>query len=93
MMDCKTALITVLDQIDYTTRACQIYEMVGSVLPRVIIDMARDAIKNDNDTEQNAAILAAGNKLAESIKKDDMSIHLHHTTTAALAEWERVTKQ
>jgi hypothetical protein len=66
MMDCKTALITVLDQIDYTTRACQVNEMIGAVLPRAVISMARDAIKTD--TEQLAALLATGNAMAEAVE-------------------------
>jgi len=42
-MDCKTALLTLLDQVDYTTGACDATEMVGAVLPKEVIALARSA--------------------------------------------------
>ncbi len=36
-MDCKTALLTLLDQVDYTSGACRVNEMVGAVLPKEVI--------------------------------------------------------
>jgi len=43
-MDCRTALLTVLDQVDYTNGACRVTEMVGAVLPKEVIALARTAI-------------------------------------------------
>jgi hypothetical protein len=40
----KAALLTVLDQVDYTVGACSITNMVGACLPVNIITMARAAI-------------------------------------------------
>jgi len=41
----KTALMLILDCADYTSGACGLTEMIGGVLPRQIIDRARDALK------------------------------------------------
>ena len=46
-MDCRTALLTVLDQVDYTNGACGVTEMVGAVLPKEIIALARKAIADE----------------------------------------------
>ena len=43
-MDCKTALQIILDHVDYTTGACQVNEMIGAVLPKEIIILAKQAI-------------------------------------------------
>ena len=43
-MDCRTALATVLDQVDYTAGNCRPNEMVGAVLPKEVIVLARQAI-------------------------------------------------
>jgi hypothetical protein len=43
-MDCRTALATVLDSVDYTAGNCRPNEMVGAVLPKEMIVMARQAI-------------------------------------------------
>ena len=40
----KAALLTVLDQVDYTVGACSITNMVGACLPADVITMARAAI-------------------------------------------------
>lgn len=47
-MDCKTALLTLLDQIDYTAGNCRPNEMVGAVLSKEIIAMCRQAIKKED---------------------------------------------
>lgn len=43
-MTCKEALQLVLDQVDYTSGACSVTEMVGAVLPKEVIAKAREAI-------------------------------------------------
>lgn len=43
-MDCRTALLVVLDQVDYTRGACSATEMVGAVLSKEVIALARKAI-------------------------------------------------
>jgi len=47
-MDCRTALLTVLDQVDYTSGACGVFEMVGAVLPKEVITLARKAIADES---------------------------------------------
>lgn len=37
----RAALLTVLDQVDYTAGACSVNEMVGAVLPVQVLRMAR----------------------------------------------------
>jgi len=44
-MNCKEALQVLLDHVDYTSGACGLTEMVGGVLPKSIIDLCREAIK------------------------------------------------
>jgi hypothetical protein len=46
-MNCRTALLTILDQVDYTNGACGVTEMVGAVLPKEIIALARKAIADE----------------------------------------------
>lgn len=46
-MDCRTALLTVLDHVDYTKGACGLTEMVGAVLPKEVIALARKAIADE----------------------------------------------
>jgi hypothetical protein len=41
----KAALETILDAVDYTKGACSVTEMVGAVLPTVLIERARAALK------------------------------------------------
>lgn len=41
----REALLLVLDQVDYTRHACRPDEMVGAVLPREVIDIARAALE------------------------------------------------
>lgn len=45
----KTALMLILDCADYTSGACGLTEMIGGVLPRQIIDRARDALKGGEE--------------------------------------------
>ncbi len=52
-MDIKSALITVLDQVDYTSRACRPNEMVGAVLPIQVIQLARQAIQDSSANQPN----------------------------------------
>lgn len=47
IMSCKTALETMLDMVDYTAGACRVNEMVGAVLPLTVINLAKEAIKNE----------------------------------------------
>lgn len=46
-MNCRIALQTVLDQVDYTNGACRFTEMVGAVLPKEVIVLARKAIADE----------------------------------------------
>lgn len=41
----RTALMLVLDHVDYTAGNCRLTEMVGGALPQVVIKAARDALK------------------------------------------------
>ena len=50
-MTCKEALLTVLDQVDYTEGACGPNEMVGACLPAEVIDLARKAIRDEEAKE------------------------------------------
>ena len=43
-LDCMTALLTLLDQVDYTASGCSPTEMVGAVLPKEVIILCREAI-------------------------------------------------
>ncbi len=40
------ALYAILDAVDYTRGACRVNEMVGAVLPQVLIENARAALKS-----------------------------------------------
>ena len=41
----EEALLTVLDQVDYTAGACNLTDMVGACLPLEVIGLARAALK------------------------------------------------
>lgn len=41
----RTALLLILDAVDYTNHACEITEMVGACLDRKIITQARNTLK------------------------------------------------
>ena len=43
----REALLVILDCIDYTRGACSLNEMVGAVLPKEIIELARQSLTND----------------------------------------------
>ena len=63
-MNCRTALLTVLDQVDFTQGACSFTEMVGAVLPKEVIALARQAIADETAQQQeehNAALEWAAN--------------------------------
>ncbi len=42
--DLVAALGVLLDQVDYTEGNCRVNEMVGAVLPEIVIDTARQAL-------------------------------------------------
>lgn len=44
----RIALQIILDSVDYSVGACRLNEMVGAVLPREVIDIAREAIKAES---------------------------------------------
>jgi hypothetical protein len=48
-MNCRTALMTLLDQVDYTARNCRVNEMVGAVLPEEIIILCREALAQPDE--------------------------------------------
>lgn len=41
----KSVILTILDQVDYTAGACSSTEMVGAVLPKQVIKLARKSLK------------------------------------------------
>ena len=41
----RLALQLILDQVDYTTGNCRVNEMVGAVLPKEILDIVKNALK------------------------------------------------
>jgi hypothetical protein len=45
-MDCRTALLTLLDSMDYTVGNCRPNEMVGAVVPAEMIRMCRQAAQH-----------------------------------------------
>lgn len=55
----RSALLLVLDQVDYLAAACGPTEMVGAVLPTEVIRIARQALAED-----------AGERSEEETKKD-----------------------
>jgi len=59
-MDCKTALLTILDQVDYTAGNCRATEMVGAVLPKEVIKLAREAIASQPAHHINSAVKHIG---------------------------------
>ncbi len=42
----RTALLLVLDNIDYEAGNCRVNEMIGAVLPREVLRKAREAVKS-----------------------------------------------
>lgn len=51
-MNCKVALQTILDQVDYTNKACRPNEMVAAVLPVEVIELAKEAIAKEPQTSE-----------------------------------------
>lgn len=51
-MNCRDALLLVLDQVDFTAGACSFAEMVGAVLPKEVIEKAQEALKADPDRKE-----------------------------------------
>ena len=43
--DLRAALEAILDAVDYKSGACSVTEMVGAVLPPVLIDRARELLR------------------------------------------------
>jgi len=43
ILDCRTALLTLLDQIDYTAGNCRPNEMIGAILPANVLALCREA--------------------------------------------------
>jgi hypothetical protein len=52
----RTALLVVLDHVDYTNDACTPTEMVGAVLPREVIAMAHRALRETASLEEPAPV-------------------------------------
>ena len=48
VLDVKTALLTVLDHVDYVAGNCHVTAMVGATLPKQVIELAREAIEADD---------------------------------------------
>lgn len=40
----RAVLLAILDAVDYTDGACRVNDMVGAVLPKVLIERAREAL-------------------------------------------------
>ena len=56
-MDTRTALETLLDQVDYTNGACAPTEMVGAVLPKEVITLAKRTIQENLGADVELAFL------------------------------------
>lgn len=42
----RTAILLILDAVDYTSGSCRVNELVGAVLPKEIIQKARESLKS-----------------------------------------------
>ena len=42
----RDALLTILDNVDYTSGACRMNETIGGILPAIVIRQARDALRS-----------------------------------------------
>ena len=63
----REALLTVLDQVDYTAGNCQVNEMVGAVLPTEVIVLAREALQGEQPSPSiNAARFEMWWKIAKT---------------------------
>jgi hypothetical protein len=52
-MDCRDALLTLLDQVDYTVGNCMPNDMVAAVLPQEVITLCREAIRQSEKPESD----------------------------------------
>ncbi len=57
-MDCRTALLTLLDSMDYTVGNCRPNEMVGAVVPAEMIRMCREAAQQSRAADATLAAAA-----------------------------------
>jgi len=55
-MSCKEALRVLLGQVDYTAGACRLVEMVGAVLPKEVIVLARAAIEAEENSPKSSKV-------------------------------------
>ncbi len=76
-MDCRTALLTVLDQVDYTAGNCRQTEMVGACLAKEVIALAREAIA---EADRQIAI---GLEIARQVYEQEVIQHPSQPTTTA----------
>lgn len=53
-MNTREALQVLLDQVDYTSGACSLTDMVGAALPKEVIKLCREAIKQEISDLQRA---------------------------------------
>lgn len=74
----KDALQTLLDQVDYTNKACAPTEMVAAVLPTEVIAICRDAIKQEEYYEKT---------LAEFLKENPLARTRYTDYLTRLVEW------
>lgn len=68
-MDCRTALLTLLDQVDYTAGNCRMNEMVGAVLDKRVIALCREAAQHTlaPDGGTHSQLVSMVNSLANII--------------------------
>jgi ABC-type siderophore export system fused ATPase/permease subunit len=64
-MDIRTALLTVLDQVDYTVGNCGLADPVSAALPKNIIALAREALVKDEWSDEEKPVI----RTLEEIKK------------------------
>ena len=67
-MSCKEALRVLLDQVDYTAGACRLVEMVGAVLPKEVIVLARAAIEAEENSPKSSKV--ANDSASDNTTKD-----------------------
>lgn len=89
-MNCREALMTVLDQVDYTSGACALTEMVGAVLPKEVIKEARLAIAKDLSMTQDPKI--ALNKKVIEVRYPNPLFPSIIVTVAIEKEGNRITQ-
>lgn len=77
-MDCRTALLTLLDSMDYTVGNCRPNEMVGAVVPAEMIRMCRQAAQ-----QKDAADLPCGYPGCDDIGWNGGFCRLHNPANTA----------